>query len=59
MNDELNNGDEALDRLDKKTFVEALARIPNVGTDADFQRNNDENENGETTAGRPAHGQIW
>lgn len=36
MNDELNNGDEALDRLDKKTFVEALARIPNVGTDADF-----------------------
>ncbi len=42
MNDELNNSDAALDRLDKKTFVEALTRIPNVGTDADFQRNNDE-----------------
>ena len=59
MNDELNNSDAALDRLDKKTFVEALARIPNVGTDADFQRINDENEYGETTAGRQAHGQVW
>ena len=59
MNDELNNSDAALDRLDKKTFVEALTNIPNFGTDADFQRNNDENENGETTAGRLAHGQVW
>jgi hypothetical protein len=59
MNDELNNGDEALDMLDKKTFVEALTSIPNVGTDADFQRINDKNEYGETTAGRLAHGQVW
>ncbi len=42
MNDELNNGGEALDMRDTKTFVEALTRIPNVGTDADFQRINDE-----------------
>ena len=28
MNDELNNSDAALDRLDKKTFVEALTSIP-------------------------------
>jgi len=41
MNDELNNGGEALDMRDTKTFVEALTRIPNVGTDADFQRIND------------------
>jgi hypothetical protein len=59
MNDELNNSDAALDRLDKKTFVEALTNIPNVGIDADFQRINDENEYGETTAGTQAHGQVW
>ena len=33
-----------LDALDKKTFVEALSHIPNVGTDDDFERINNKND---------------